>query len=222
MRIRGAEANHTLVLLDGIEANDPTTGSFDFSNLSAEDIERIEVIRGPQSGIYGSNALAGVVNVITRAGRGPLTLSVGGEAGSFRTTAANARASAGGAKFSIALSYDDRSTRTFNNAPQGGEKDPTRIATFGARLAAQLADNVTFDATLRQVYKRADRDGFDGPDGALASAFDDASRFTNDVFLGGASLRWDMFGGQLIARLARHAQRDRPPRRGPHLRLHIE
>ena len=66
MRIRGAEGNHTLVLIDGIEANNTADGEFDFSNLSAEDIERIEVIRGPMSGLYGSNAVGGVINIITR------------------------------------------------------------------------------------------------------------------------------------------------------------
>ena len=70
VRIRGAEGNHTLVLIDGIEVNNLSDGEFDFSNLSAEDIERIEVIRGPMSGLYGSNAVGGVVNIITRQGRG--------------------------------------------------------------------------------------------------------------------------------------------------------
>ena len=68
VRIRGAEGNHTLVLIDGIEANNIADGEFDFSNLSAEDIERIEVIRGPMSGLYGSNAVGGVINIITRTG----------------------------------------------------------------------------------------------------------------------------------------------------------
>ena len=71
VRIRGAEGNHTLVLIDGIEANNIADGEFDFSNLSAEDIERIEVIRGPMSGLYGSNAVGGVINIITRTGKGP-------------------------------------------------------------------------------------------------------------------------------------------------------
>ena len=59
VRIRGAEGNQTLVLIDGIEASNLSDGEFDFSNLSAEDIERIEVIRGPMSGLYGSNAVGG-------------------------------------------------------------------------------------------------------------------------------------------------------------------
>ena len=67
--IRGGESNFTVVLVDGVQLNDPTNtrgGSFDFSNLDVANIERIEVVRGPQSAVYGSDALAGVINIITR------------------------------------------------------------------------------------------------------------------------------------------------------------
>ncbi len=67
--IRGGESNFTLVLVDGVPQNDPTNsrgGSFDFSNLDPASVERIEIVRGPQSAVYGSDALAGVINVITR------------------------------------------------------------------------------------------------------------------------------------------------------------
>lgn len=67
--IRGGEANFTLVLLDGVAINDPTNtrgGGVDFSRLDSASVERIEVVRGPQSSVYGSNALAGVVNIISR------------------------------------------------------------------------------------------------------------------------------------------------------------
>jgi iron complex outermembrane receptor protein/vitamin B12 transporter len=69
--IRGGEANFTLVMIDGVALNDPTNtrgGGFDFSNLNIASIERIEIVRGPQSAIYGSDALAGVINIITRRG----------------------------------------------------------------------------------------------------------------------------------------------------------
>jgi iron complex outermembrane receptor protein/vitamin B12 transporter len=70
--IRGGEANFTLVLLDGVPVNDPTNsrgGGFDFSNLDPGSVERIEIVRGPQSAVYGSDGLAGVINVITRRGQ---------------------------------------------------------------------------------------------------------------------------------------------------------
>src|SRR5690349_22136178 len=67
--LRGADPNYTLVLVDGVRVNDPTNargGSFDFSTFDMADVQRIEIARGPYSAIYGGDALAGVINVITR------------------------------------------------------------------------------------------------------------------------------------------------------------
>lgn len=85
--MRGANSNHTKVLVDGIEVSDPSNpnGAYDFGKFSAADIARVEVLRGPQSGLYGSDAIGGVVNVITKSGDGPLTLSAEAEGGSFDT-----------------------------------------------------------------------------------------------------------------------------------------
>lgn len=69
IRVRGAEANQVLVLIDGIEAADPNTGEFDFAGLRSEDIIRVEVLRGEQSALWGADAIGGVINIITRAGQ---------------------------------------------------------------------------------------------------------------------------------------------------------
>jgi vitamin B12 transporter len=85
--MRGTNSNHTKVLIDGIDVSDPSNSgaTFDFGQLLASDIERIEVLRGPQSGLYGSDAIGGVISITTKAGKGPFNLSGSLEGGSFDT-----------------------------------------------------------------------------------------------------------------------------------------
>ncbi len=85
LRLRGAEGNHVLVLVDGVEVSNPNTGEFDFSALRSEDVVRIEVLRGEQSALWGSDAIGGVVNVITRAGATRESYRLSLEAGSFNS-----------------------------------------------------------------------------------------------------------------------------------------
>jgi vitamin B12 transporter len=85
--IRGTNSNHVKVLIDGIDVSDPTQPSraFDFGNLSTTDIERIEVLRGPQSGLYGADAIGGVISITTKKGSGPPQWKATIEGGSFGT-----------------------------------------------------------------------------------------------------------------------------------------
>lgn len=87
--MRGANGNQTLVLIDGVRVNNPFNNAFDFSNLSVDNIDHIEVIRGPQSTLYGSEALGGVINIVTRQCAGKPTGSVsvaGGNNDSLRAS----------------------------------------------------------------------------------------------------------------------------------------
>jgi len=81
VRIRGNEANHVLVLMDGVRINDASSGEFDFANMHLAGIERIEILHGPQSTMYGTDAAAGVINIITRKGtdgfKGEVDVSAG-------------------------------------------------------------------------------------------------------------------------------------------------
>jgi vitamin B12 transporter len=85
--MRGTNPNHTKVLIDGIDVGDPSSANaaFDFGQLLTQDIQRVEVLRGPQSGLYGSDAVGGVINVITKSGNGPAQFNAAIEAGSFDT-----------------------------------------------------------------------------------------------------------------------------------------
>src|SRR5258708_3419484 len=85
--IRGTNSNHTKVLLDGIDVSDPSTanGVADISKLMAGDIAKVEVLRGPQGALYGSDAIGGVVNIITQSGEGPMKIVADAEGGSFDT-----------------------------------------------------------------------------------------------------------------------------------------
>ena len=85
--IRGNNSNHVKVLIDGIDVSDPSNpnDSFDFGQLQTGDIDRIEILRGPQSGLYGSDAIGGVISVITKKGSGPPKVSATIEGGSFGT-----------------------------------------------------------------------------------------------------------------------------------------
>jgi vitamin B12 transporter len=85
--MRGTNSNHTKVFVDGIDVSDPSnpTGAFDFSQFLTQDIDRVEVLRGPQSGLYGADAIGGVINIITKSGEGPAQFHATAEGGSFDT-----------------------------------------------------------------------------------------------------------------------------------------
>jgi vitamin B12 transporter len=104
--VRGAEKSQTQVFVDGIPVNSPTAGDFDFSNLELFNIQTIEVLRGPQSTLWGSSAMGGVVSITTQKGEGPPRGDIFAEYGSFNTHREGFRASGGNkaADFSIAAS----------------------------------------------------------------------------------------------------------------------
>lgn len=104
--IRGSNSNHCLLMINGVPLNDPTTGGFDFSNLVATDVERIEIVRGPHGILYGSNAIGGVINIVTDVQNDGTRRSVALSGGSFGTAAGSASASgsSGNSTYSLSLS----------------------------------------------------------------------------------------------------------------------
>ncbi len=134
--IRGADPDQNLVLIDGVRVNDPSsTGSeFDFSVLSLGNVERIEVLRGPQSGLYGSDAIGGVINIITRKPEGEPIATVEVEGGSYNTFAQRAYAAGSKDGFSVSVAASNFRTSGFSRWSGGTEDDATRKQSINARL----------------------------------------------------------------------------------------
>ena len=141
--IRGTNSNHVKVLIDGIEVSDPTNSnrSFDFGNLLTADIERIEVLRGPQSGLYGADAIGGVISITTKKGNGPPKISATVEGGSFGTFNQSANLSGSQDRFNYAFNVVHlRSTNT--------PVTPDRILLPGQRAFDNSYDNQTYSSKL--------------------------------------------------------------------------
>jgi vitamin B12 transporter len=196
VRIRGAESNHTLVLIDGVEVNSTANdGFFDFSSLDAEEIKQIEVLRGPQSGLYGTGAIGGVINIITNEGKGPLTIRARGEAGAFNTRDGALQLSGDDDRLHGSIMIQGNQTDGFNISPIGNEDDGGKLSTFAFRGGVALLDNLKVDGTLRMSDNRADRDGFNGVLNGLAVASDEASYFDNRLWVGNLQATLDTFDG---------------------------
>jgi vitamin B12 transporter len=141
--IRGANSNHCLVMVDGVPLNDPGTGSFDFSDLSAAAIERIEVVRGPNGILYGSNAIGGVINIITGAKTGGSNRSVSLAGGSFGSAEGAVDLSGGGASTSWSSSL---SGATSDGA---AGNDFYRNASFAGSVSHNLTATTKTSLNLR-------------------------------------------------------------------------
>lgn len=161
IRVRGAEANHLLVLIDGIEANDLSSGEFDFAHLLAGDIERIEIIRGPQSALYGSDALAGVVNIITKQGDAPTTLSGRFESGLPNRVYGSGGLSVRDAKYYYSMQAAYLNTSGNNIAMDGNEEDAYNNVTFSFKTGIDTTDNLKFDSSGRFTRSSSEFDEFD-------------------------------------------------------------
>jgi vitamin B12 transporter len=152
VRVRGAEANHILVMIDGVRANDPATGDeFRWEYLATGNIERIEIVRGPQSSLWGSDAVAAVVHIITRDGNSGKGVDGYVEGGSFNTTNAALNAAFGDNNWSVTGSIENHQTDGQNISRTGDEKDGAELTT--AALSARIAANdvVTLRAGLRAI-----------------------------------------------------------------------
>jgi len=202
VRIRGAEANHTLILIDGVEASGGDS-EYILSGLDTANIERIEVLRGPQSVFYGSNASAGVINIITKTGGIGTEYGGSAEAGTdgYRASArVSSRTGRGGVSFSLAHDNDDG----FDTSGDGGEEDGIRRNTLQLKGDYLATDRLKLGFNFRTSDERYDGDStsFTATD-AASYVVDDPTQFSDrDEQLAQVYAELDTLGGRLKHRLS--------------------
>jgi len=186
VKMRGAFARHTLVLIDGVIVNSPTTGSYDFTNLTVENIDRIEILRGAQSMLYGSDAMGGVINIYTKRGTGKPTVGAFMEYGSFATFREGGQVSGSKGPFDFSASVSRWDTSSFSaiNYRRGAfERDGFHNWHVSTKLGVALPKDGRAEFNLRWYDSRTSFDGF-ADSGAPADVFGSRSTQRNLILNG--------------------------------------
>ena len=192
-RVRGAEANHLLVMIDGVPANAVGDGEYNFADIPLDDIERIELLRGPQSGLYGANAHSGVLTIVTKSGRGQKPeFNARVEGGTQRSAegSASARGSAGPVYGSLTTSY--ATTNGFNIARDGSEPDGAKRFAITGKGGIDFSPNFNVEGFVRHFRRQAATDPQD-PNflgtGLVEDRVGDVSKFEETLARGEATLK---------------------------------
>ncbi len=173
--MRGTGSSSTLVLIDGTRANQNTTGAYDFHDLSTDNIGRIEILRGPQSTLWGADALGGIINIITKKGAGDSSHYFSFEGGSYNTFKETAGSSGGNEKLDYSLSVSQTNTGGFSSADvRNGntEKDGFRNSTISTRNGANFLDDGRVEFIGRYTKSSVGFDGFNSRTGLPTDAPD--------------------------------------------------
>jgi vitamin B12 transporter len=168
VQIRGSESQHVKILLDGVEVNDPInpTRSVNLAHLMIENIDRIEIVAGPQSTLYGSDAMGGVIHIITREETGPLRIRLKTQAGSYGTLASTAELSGGNKKVRYGLGFGQYHSEGFSAAGSqyrgNSEKDGYRNLSLFGKMGVLLLDNLDLKFSFRFNDVQTDIDNSGG------------------------------------------------------------
>jgi len=164
--LRGANSEHTLVMIDGVEVNNPITPArtYDFSHLRVEGIERIEILRGPQSTLYGSDAMAGVINIITEKGQGKPRFHLSFLGGSYGTFSGTSGLTGNTEKLHYSFRASTLTSQGFsaaNAALEGNtEADGYKNLSLSARAGYKVSDNMDLDFSARFIDTKSDIDNY--------------------------------------------------------------
>lgn len=167
--VRGAPAGQTLVLIDGVPSNDPANanGEFDLSQLSSGTIDRVELLRGPNSVIWGSQAMGGVMNITTRIENGASgSLEFGGDNRVTATAAAGHK----GERLEAGISGSFVDADGYSAAANGKEKDGYRQYNIAGRARYHVTEALSLTANARYVHGKVDLDGYPPPNYTFADA----------------------------------------------------
>lgn len=159
--LRGGSSSHVLVMIDGIKVNSPTAGSYDFSSINVEDIERIEIVKGPQSTFYGSEAMAGVINIITKRGSARPEITTSFEAGSYGTYKPVLTVAGSYKKMDYRLTGSYFNTEGISAAKAGTERDGYTNTSISGKIGLSPTEKIDLEFVGKYAYNRSDLDGFD-------------------------------------------------------------
>jgi vitamin B12 transporter len=179
-RIRGSNADQVLVLIDGAIMNSATLGSFNFANLTTDNIERIEVLRGAQSMLWGADAMGGVINIVTKRGAGPATASAFFEYGSFSSIREGGQVfgQKGPIDFTAALSrWDFTGFSQVNYRRGASERDAFRNWQGSGRVGVALPRDGRLDLSFRLLQGKVNIDNGFSPGFDVLGGFSGSQQF---------------------------------------------